>query len=182
LPKVFDGHTSFITRQKLEDGLHDNFGCYNFAYWKDAKYPVISYRTKWPAGWKSEWFYVKVDEKKENLVQSPLSLTFGETRPQCVMSPDSPCQIALGKFRVAAERIGTRDLVQEFLAFRVFPTLKEWDMPKLKGEKKKKKELVRLPYYFKFKNILKHLAKNGWTQLRLCATRSSTTILRKKIS
>jgi hypothetical protein len=31
-----------------EDGLHDNFGCYNFAYRKDAKYPVISYRTKWP--------------------------------------------------------------------------------------------------------------------------------------
>jgi hypothetical protein len=44
--------------------------------------------------------------------------------------------------------------VQEFLAFRVFPTLKEWDMSKLKGEKKKK-ELVRLPYYYKFKKHFK---------------------------
>jgi hypothetical protein len=44
--------------------------------------------------------------------------------------------------------------VQEFLAFRVFPTLKEWDMTKLKGEKKKK-ELVRLPYYYKFKKHFK---------------------------
>jgi hypothetical protein len=44
--------------------------------------------------------------------------------------------------------------VQEFLAFRVFPTLKEWDMPKLKGEMKKK-ELVRLPYYYKFKKHFK---------------------------
>jgi hypothetical protein len=44
--------------------------------------------------------------------------------------------------------------VQEFLAFRVFPTLKEWDMPKLKGEKKKG-ELVRLPYYYKFKKHFK---------------------------
>jgi hypothetical protein len=70
------------------------------------------------------------------------------------MDPDSPCQIALGEFRVVAEHIGTRDLVQEFLAFRVFPTLKEWDMPKLKGEKKKK-ELVRLPYYYKFKKYFK---------------------------
>jgi hypothetical protein len=70
------------------------------------------------------------------------------------MYPDSPCQIALGEFRVVAEHIGTRDLVQEFLAFRVFPTLKEWDMPKLKGEKKKK-ELVRLPYYYKFKKHFK---------------------------
>jgi hypothetical protein len=44
--------------------------------------------------------------------------------------------------------------VQEFLAFRVFPTLKEWDMPKLKGEKKKG-ELVWLPYYYKFKKHFK---------------------------
>jgi hypothetical protein len=41
------------------------------------------------------------------------------------MKPKSPCQVALGEFRVIAEHIGTRDLVQEFLAFRVFPTLKE---------------------------------------------------------
>jgi hypothetical protein len=44
--------------------------------------------------------------------------------------------------------------VQEFLAFRVFPTLKEWEMPKLKGEKKKG-ELVRLPYHYKFKKHFK---------------------------
>jgi hypothetical protein len=69
------------------------------------------------------------------------------------MTPKSPSQIALGEFRVIAEHIGTRDLVQEFLAFRVFPTLKEWDMPKLKGEKKG--ELVRLPYYYKFKKHFK---------------------------
>jgi hypothetical protein len=64
------------------DGLHENFGCYNFAYRKTTKFPVISYRSKWPAGWKSEWFYVKVDEDKEKLVQSPLELIFGETRPR----------------------------------------------------------------------------------------------------
>jgi hypothetical protein len=32
------------------DGLHENFGCYNFAYHKSTKFPVISYRSKWPAG------------------------------------------------------------------------------------------------------------------------------------
>jgi hypothetical protein len=116
------------------DGLHENFGCYNFAYHKNTKFPVISHRSKWPAGWKSEWFYVKVDEEKEKLVQSPLELIFGETRPRCDMTLGSPSQIALAEFRVIADHIGTRDLVQEFLAFRVFPTLKEWDMLKLKGE------------------------------------------------
>jgi hypothetical protein len=153
-------HELHYQTKAREDGLHENFGCYNFAYRKDAKTPVISYRTKWPAGCKTEWFYVKVDKKKEKLVQSPLELIFGETRPQCNMAPESPCQIALGEFRVIAEHIGTRDLVQDFIAFRVFPTLKEWDMPKLKG-KKKEKELVWLPYYYKFKKHFKEPCQNG---------------------
>jgi hypothetical protein len=136
------------------DGLHENFGCYNFAYRKTIKFPLISYRSKWPAGWKSEWFYVKIDEEKEKLVQSPLELTFGETRPQCNMTPGSPIQIALAEFRVIADHIGTRDLVQEFLAFRVFQTLKEWEMSKLEREKKKG-EFVWLPYYYKFKKHFK---------------------------
>jgi hypothetical protein len=115
---------------------------------------VISYRSKWPAGWKSGWFYVKVDEDKEKLVQSPLELIFGETRPPCNMTPEGPTQIALAEFRVIAEHISTRDLVQEFLAFKVFPTMKEWAMPKLEG-KKKEGELVRLPYHYKFKKHFK---------------------------
>jgi hypothetical protein len=115
---------------------------------------VISYRSKWPAGWKSEWFYVKVDDDKEKLVQSPLELIFGETRPQCSMTPEGPTQIALAEFRIIAEHIGTRDLVQEFLSFKIFPTMKEWAMPKLEREKKEG-ELVRLPYHYKFKKYFK---------------------------
>jgi hypothetical protein len=33
-----------------EDGLHENFGCYNFGYRKDMKALVLSYSTKWPTG------------------------------------------------------------------------------------------------------------------------------------
>jgi hypothetical protein len=87
-------------------------------------------------------------------VQSPLELIFGETRPPCNMTPEGPTQIALAEFRVIAEHIGTRDLVQEFLAFKVFPTMKEWAMPKLE-EKKKERELIRLPYHYKFKKHFK---------------------------
>jgi hypothetical protein len=114
----------------------------------------ISYRSKWSAGWKSEWFYVKVDDDKKKLVQSPLELIFGETRPQCSMTPEGPTQIALAEFRIIAEHIGTRDLVQEFFAFKIFPTMKEWAMPKLEREKKEG-ELVRLPYHYKFKKYFK---------------------------
>jgi hypothetical protein len=122
------------------------------------KAPVLSYRTKWPTGWKSEWFYVKANENKreklKTLVLSPLSLSYGLTRPLCRMSSGSPCQQAAAEFRVVTEQNDTRDLVQEFLAYGVFPTLSEWNMPKLKGEKKKN-ELVRLPYHFKFKKQFK---------------------------
>jgi hypothetical protein len=101
---------------------------------------------------------VKADEKKreklKTLVLSPLSLSFGLTRPLCHMEPGSPCQQAMAEFQVVAEQIGTRDLVQEYLAFRVFPTLSEWNMPKLKGIKEKK-ELVWLPYKFKFEKRFK---------------------------
>jgi hypothetical protein len=61
-------HELHYQTKAREDGLHENFGCYNFAYRKDMKTLVISYRTKWQTGWKNEWFYVKVDEKKEKLV------------------------------------------------------------------------------------------------------------------
>jgi hypothetical protein len=66
------------------DGLHKNFECYNFAYRKDTKAPVISYRTKWPTRWTNEWFYMKVDEKKReklmSMLMSPLKLSFGMTQ------------------------------------------------------------------------------------------------------
>jgi hypothetical protein len=57
-------HELHYQTKAREDGLHENFGCYNFAYRKDAKTPVISYRTKWPAGWKTEWFMSKLMRKR----------------------------------------------------------------------------------------------------------------------
>jgi hypothetical protein len=86
-------HELHYQTKARKDGIHKNFGSYNFAYRKDMKTPAISYRTKWPTGWKNEWFYVKVDEKKEKIVQSPLDLTFGLTRPLCDMLQGSPCRV-----------------------------------------------------------------------------------------
>jgi hypothetical protein len=139
------------------DGLHKNFKCYNFAYWKDAKAPVIVYCTKWPTEWTSEWFYMKADEKKREklmtMVMSPLRLSFGMTRPLCNMQLGSPCQLAEVEFRVVAGHISTRDLVQEYLANRTFPTSSVLGMTKKKEGKKY--ELVRLPYRFKFQKRFK---------------------------
>jgi hypothetical protein len=156
-------HELHYQTKARRDGLHENFGSYNFAYRKTTKFPVISYRSKWPTGWKSEWFYVKVDDDKEKLVQSPLELIFGETRPQCNMTPEGPTQTALAEFRIIAEHIGTRDLVQEFLAFKVFPTMKEWAMPKLEG-KRRRENLSGCPTTTNSRDISKYPAKNGWIQ------------------
>jgi hypothetical protein len=43
-------HELHYQTKARDDGLHENFGCYNFAYRKDMKAPVLSYRTKWPTG------------------------------------------------------------------------------------------------------------------------------------
>jgi hypothetical protein len=146
------------------DGLHKNFGCYNFAYRKDTKAPVIGYRIKWPTGWTNEWFYVKDDEKKRDklmtMVMNPLKLSFRMTLPLCNMQLGSPCQVSEVEFRVVAEHISTRDLVQEYLANRTFPTSSGWGMPK-KNEEGKKYELVRLPYRFKFQKDSANHALNG---------------------
>jgi hypothetical protein len=149
------------------DGLHENFGCYNFAYRKDMKAPILSYRTKWPTSWKSEWFYIKADEKRRGklmtMAMCPLALSFGMTRPLCNMQPGLACQLSVSEFRVVAEQISTKDLVQEYLANRTSPTSSEWSMPKLKGTKKKL-ELVRLPYRFKFEKQFKEPSQE-WLEM-----------------
>jgi hypothetical protein len=77
---------------------------------------VIGYRTKWPTGWTSEWFYVKADKKRRekimDIVMSPLRLSFGMTRPLCFIKIGSPCPVAEVQFRVVAEHISTWELVQ----------------------------------------------------------------------
>jgi hypothetical protein len=109
-------HELHYHTKAIADGLHKNFGYYNFAYRKDTKASVIGYRTKWPTGWTSEWFYIKADEKKREklmtMVMIPMKLSFGMTRPLCHMQLGSPCQLAEVEFRVVATEIGTRDLVQ----------------------------------------------------------------------
>jgi hypothetical protein len=148
-------HELHYQTKAREDGLHKNFGCYNFAYRKDTKALVIGNRTKWPTGWTNEWFYVKDDEKKReklmSMVMSPLKLSFTMTRPLCNMQLGSPCQLAEVQFRVVAEHISTHVLVQKYLVNKTFPTSGGWGMSKRK-DKGKKPDLVRLSHCFKFYN------------------------------
>ena len=93
------------------------------------------------------------------MVMSPMKLSFGMTRPLCHMQLGSPCQLPEVEFRVVAAEVSTRDLVQEYLANRIFPTSSGWGMPKKK--EREKYELVQLPYRFKFEKQFKKHAKSG---------------------
>jgi hypothetical protein len=55
------------------------------------------------------------------------------TRTLCNMQLVSPCQLAEVEFTVVAEHISTRDLVQEYLAYKTLPTSSGWTLPKKKG-------------------------------------------------
>jgi hypothetical protein len=81
------------------------------------------------------------------------------------MEVEGPTWAALGEFKIIAEHIGTRDLVQEFLAFRVFPTMKEWTMPELKGNRKRENS-SGCPTIISSRNTLKYPGKNGLIQLK----------------
>jgi hypothetical protein len=71
-----------------------------------------------------------------NMVMSLMRLSFRMTRPLCHMQLGSLCQQAEVEFRVVVVEISTRDLMQEYLANRIFPTSSGWGLPKKKeGEK-----------------------------------------------
>jgi hypothetical protein len=57
------------------------------------------------------------------------------------------CQKAFG---TVCFFIGTRDLIQEHIAFRVWPLVESWEMPKETITKSSEGELVWLKYTFKY--------------------------------
>jgi hypothetical protein len=58
------------------------------------------------------------------------------------------CQKA---FSTVCAFIGTRDLIQEHIAFKVWPLVESWDMPKETTADSSKGGLIRLKYTFRFR-------------------------------
>jgi hypothetical protein len=54
-------------------------------------------------------------------------------------------------FSTICSFIGTRDLIQEHIAFRVCPLVESWEMPKETTADSSKGGLVRLKYTFRFR-------------------------------
>jgi hypothetical protein len=103
----------------------------------------------------TEWFYVKNDletrEDIKGIIMRPIWQSFGLRRPKVEMNEAAEeCQRAFG---VICSFIGTRDLVQEHIAFRVWPLAEKWEMPQETIKEADEGGLIRLKYTFKFGDI-----------------------------
>jgi hypothetical protein len=72
----------------------------------------------------------------------------------------SPCQGAEVHFRVVAAEISTRDLVQEYLANRTFPTSSGWGMLK-KKEGETNMSLFDSPFALNLRSNSRNHVLNG---------------------
>jgi hypothetical protein len=100
----------------------------------------------------TEWFYVKNDLKTrediKDIIMRPIWQRFGLRRPKVEMNEAAEeCQRAFG---VVCSFIGTRDLVQEHIAFRIWPLVEKWEMPKETVRETDEGGLVRLKYTFQY--------------------------------
>jgi hypothetical protein len=101
-----------------------------------------------------EWFYVKNDlierEDIKEIIQRPIWSRFGLQRPKVtIIQNDEACQKA---FSNVYAFIGTRDIVQEHIAYRIWPLVEYWDMPKDTTVESTEGGLVRLKYTFRFRD------------------------------
>jgi hypothetical protein len=100
-----------------------------------------------------EWFYIKNDLKArediKEIIQRPIWSRFGLRRPKVEIDGDvEACQKA---FSTVCAFTGTRDLIQEHIAFRVWPLVESWDMPNETTTDSSEGGLVRLKYTFRFR-------------------------------
>jgi hypothetical protein len=143
----------YETKATGKEQYHNNFGCYGFIARPNASHPVPTFQKRWPGAWMEEWFYVKNDLKKrediKEVIQRPIWSHFGLRRPKVDIDGDvEECQKA---FSTVCSFISMRDLIQEHIAFRVWPLVESWAMPKEITAESSEGGLVRLKYSFRFR-------------------------------
>jgi hypothetical protein len=96
--------------------------------------------------------YVKNDLKArediKDIIMRPIWQRFGLRKPKVIVDVAvEECQRAFG---VVCSFIGTRDLVQEHIAFRVWPLVEKWEMPKETITKPDEGGLIRMKFTFRY--------------------------------
>jgi hypothetical protein len=135
-----------------KEQYHNNFGCYSFGARSRSSCPVPTFRKRWPGDWMKEWFYVKNDLKArediKDIIMRPIWQRFGLRKPKVdIDEATEECQRA---FDVVCSFIRTRDLIQEHIAFRVWPLVEKWEMPKETITKSDEGGLIRMKITFRY--------------------------------
>jgi hypothetical protein len=142
----------YETKAMGKEQYHNNFGCYGFIARPNASHLVLTFRKRWPGAWMEEWFYVKNDlsgrEDIKEVIMRPIWSRFGLRRPKVEI--DGTAKACQRAFSTVCSFIGTRDLIQEHIAFRVWPLVESWEIPKETITKYSEGDLVWLKNTFRF--------------------------------
>lgn len=87
-------------------------------------------------------------EDVRGIIQRPIWSCFGIRRSSTAIGNEG--QVCLMAFNIVCTYIGTRDLVQEHIAFKVWPLVNEWEMPKETAAGSSQGCLVYLRYTFRY--------------------------------
>jgi hypothetical protein len=143
---------SYETKPWGKEQYHNNFGCYGFVSRSGSSYPVPTFRKRWPEAWMEEWFYVKNDFKArediKEIIMRPIWSRFGLRKPKVEI--DEAAEAYQRAFSAVCAFIGTRDLVQEHVAYRIWPLIDSSEMSKETITNPSEGGLVRLKYTFRF--------------------------------
>jgi hypothetical protein len=101
-----------------------------------------------------QWVYVKNDlnqrEDVRGIIQRPIWSRFSIRRPSIAIGIE--VQACLMAFNTICTYIGTRDLVQKHIAFKVWPLSNEWEVPKETTADSNQGGLVYLRYTFWYRS------------------------------
>jgi hypothetical protein len=144
----------YETKPWGKEQYHNNFGCYSFVTRLGSSCLVPTFQKRWPGDWMKEWFYVKNDLKTREdiaeIIMRPIWSRFGLRKPKVEIDEAAKgCRRAFG---IVCSFIGTRDLVQEHVAYRIWPLVDNWKMPKETISNPNEGGLVRLKYTFRFRD------------------------------
>jgi hypothetical protein len=145
---------SYQTKAVGKEQYHNNFGCYNFVYRSDVRCLVPTFRKKWSGSWMKQWFYVKNDlsnrEDVRGIIQRPIRSRFRIIRPS--IASGNKVQTCLMAFNTVCTYIGTRDLVQKHIAYKVWPLVNNWEMSKETAASSSEGGLVYLRYTYRYRS------------------------------
>jgi hypothetical protein len=84
----------------------------------------------------------------DGIIMRPIWSHFGLRRPKVEI--DDTVEACQRAFNTVCSFIGTRDLIQEHIAFRLWPLVESWEMTKETTTDSSEGGLVRLKYTFRF--------------------------------